>query len=221
MTKSFENLLSKEDSMKKLLVLFMVLGIASISNAAVVTMLGDASGTYSGGSKTVTVTYPVDYTLYVWGSSDLAIESDSDGNPLPETGLDNIQMFLQYDTTKVNLKGGLLSNYSAVSGNPWGTTIAGKGQGTYGGLGYVEGAMLSTSGVDAYSLQKIFKIVLTATQGGSASLKANVSGTHQSKQGNSVAGTDYWATEGSITFVPEPMTIGLLGLGALFLRRRR
>jgi len=211
--------------MNKLLVLMLVLGLASLASATPVMLLGDAAGAFGTGNTNIT-TVPAGgaYALYVWASSDLALGYDEYGEVIPTSGLDNIQVFLQYDTSKVNLTGGLTSNLAAVSGNPYGTTWSGRSQGTYDGLGFAEGALLPSGNVDAYALRQMIKMTVTvATLGNTTtiSMLPNVSATHQSFQSNSVMGDQYFATAGSVTFVPEPMTIMLLGLGGLFLRRRR
>jgi hypothetical protein len=208
--------------MKKFLVLLMVLVMASIASATPLMKLGDATAPFTSGSATATLSRST-FDLYVWASSDIMFNSDSDGqgDPDPRTGLDCIQVFLQYDTTKVNLTGGLISNLAAVPGNPYGTTWTGRRQGTYDGLGFCEGALLPSINVDVFPLQKIMKASFTFVDWGSITMLPSVSSTHQSLQGNSVAvGGMYPAIRGEI-WAPEPMTIGLLGLGAVLIRRKR
>jgi hypothetical protein len=204
--------------MKKLLVLALVLGMATMASATPVMKLGDATAAFSTGSSTMTMSAGGTYDLYVWASSDLVFNPDD-----ITTGLDNIQVFLQYDTTKVNLTGGLISNLSAVAGNPFLTAWYGKSQGTFDSLGFAEGALVNMAGVDAYPLQQVMKMSLTVATPGATTTVTMMSpgGNHESFQGNSVMGDKYFATTGSVTFVPEPMTIMLLGLGGLFLRRRK
>jgi hypothetical protein len=205
--------------MKKLLVLVLVLGMATMASAVPVMKLGDAAGAFGTGNTNITtVSAGGTYDLYVWASSDLVLNPDD-----ITTGLDIAQVFLQYDTSKVNLTGGLIANLVALS-NPFGTSWSGRSQGTYNSLGYAEGALINVNGVDAYALQQIVKMSLTVASLGATTtvtMTPNATMTHQSFQGNSVMGDQYFATAGSVTFVPEPMTIMLLGLGGLFLRRRK
>lgn len=209
--------------MKKLLVLMLVLGLASFASASPVMKLGDSAGAFSTGSSSIEISPGGTYDLYVWSSSDLSLEYDTDDAVIPSSGLDNIQLFLQYDTTKVNLWSGAITKLSAVSGNPFGTTWSGRSQGTYNSLGFCEGALINMNGVDAYAMTKIMKITFAVTTPGAATtvkLLADITTTHDSFVGNSVAGSQF-VTEGTMTFLPEPMTLVLLGLGGLFLRRRR
>jgi len=210
--------------MKKLVVLMLVLGMAAMASASPVMKLGDTNGVFTTGSSTVEVSAGTTYDLFIWASSDVPVELDSDEVPVPSSGLDNIQIFLQYDTAKVNLSGGLVTNLRAMAGNPFGTIWSGRSQGTYNSLGFAEGALIAAGNVDTYAMMKVMRITVTvATPGASTTVtvKPNVSTTHQSFQSNSIAGEMYWAVEGSMTFLPEPMTLVLLGLGGLFLRRRR
>jgi len=212
--------------MKKLVVLMLVLGMAAMVNASPVMKLGDTNGAFTTGSSSVTVSAGATYDLFIWASSDIPMDIDSDEIPIPSTGLDAIQLFLQYDTSKVNLWSGAISKLSAVSGNPYGTAWTGKSQGTYDGLGFAEGALLPASVIDSFAMQKIFRVIFSVSNPGSSTtvtLKTYypTSQVHDAFQGNATTGEKYYAVEGSMTFLPEPMTLVLLGLGGLFLRRRR
>jgi hypothetical protein len=157
-------------------------------------------------------------------------DSDGEGTPDNRTGLDTIQVFLQYDITKVGLTGGSVSRLSALSGNPFGTSWTGRTTSTYNGLNYAEGALIPSSNVDQFGWTKIMQVYLTVGAPGTTttvSLLPNVTTTHDAFQGNSIVIAEgngegkYPAIQGAVTFIPEPMTMALLGLGALFLRRRK
>jgi len=211
--------------MKKLVVLMLVLGMASLASAAPVMKLGDTNGAFTTGSSTVEVSAGTTYDLFVWASNDIPVEFDTDEAPIGTSGLDIIQVFLQYDTAKVNLSGGLITNLRAMTGNPYGTAWSGRSQGTYNSLGFAEGALLPASNVDTHDLVKVMRITVTVSNPSVSTTVAmlqNVAATHQSFQGNSMDNdAHYFAVEGSMTFLPEPMTLVLLGLGGLFLRRRK
>jgi len=199
--------------MKKLLVLALVLGLASLASAVPVLRFGTLTAPFGTANTDILITDPVVIDIYVWGSSDLVLDPEN-----MATGVDIAQIAVRFnDITKVNLSGALITKFTAVSGNPFmTTTVAGR---AYSGTDTIMGALISLDGADAFAMTKIFKLTLDAQVGGVASF-LNLASPLETFIGNSVAGTKY-ASSGSVTFIPEPMTMMLLGLGGLFLRRRR
>lgn len=210
--------------MKKMLVLALVFAVASLANATAVIQFGNASGAFGPGNTIIsTVAVGGTYDLYVWASSDAVVDFDPETfDPLITTGVDNIQLFAQFDTTKVNLTANSIGNLSAVSGNPFGTTWSGRAKGTFNSLGYAEGALIAAGQVDAFPMTKIMKLALTVSALGQSSTVSMLSpgGTHETKIGNAVNGQYGYGTS-SVTFIPEPMTMTLLGLGGLLFVRRK
>jgi len=208
------------------LLMLVVVGVAS---ATPVMRLGDVTAPFATHNTLIsTVANGGSIDLYVWASNDIPLAyfpPDDPDNPdgvRPESGLDNAQVFLQYNTTLVNLQTGAISKLVAVTGNPFGTTWSGRTQGTFNSLGFAEGALLPASNADAFEMQKIMKVTFTvATNSPNTTVRMfpNASISHQSFIGNTVAQTQYFGDD-LVTFVPEPVTLVLLSLGGLFLRRR-
>jgi len=221
--------------MKKFLALMLILSAATLATASPMIKLGDINGVFALGNTNVsTVAAGGLYEVYVWASSDRALsyypEDDPDfpGEVIPSSGVDNFQFFLQYNAALVNLDGGLISKIVAINPSPmYATPWSGRTQGTFGGLNFCEGALIPAANADVFGMTKIAKVIFkVATIGANTkvTLTADASLTHQSKIGNSAAGLDFFAASGantqSVTFVPEPATLMILGLGGLLLRKR-
>jgi hypothetical protein len=201
--------------MKKLVVLILVFGLASIASAVPVMHLGTSTAPFPTDNTTITIAESgvIGYELYLWASSDIPWEEG-----VPETGVDIAQLALQLnDISKIDLQGHSITKFTAVSGNPMGTTVvAGR---AYDGTDKIKGALLSVDGVGPFSMSMLFKLVLDVYPGGTATC-LNLASPLETYIGNTVAGTKYRAFD-SVSFVPEPATIALFGLGGLLLRRRK
>jgi len=205
------------------LVVVALLVTASLAIATPVIKLGDASGVFGAGNTNVsTVAVGGLYEAYIWVSSDLVGTSGT-------AGLDNAQVFLQYNSALVNLNGGTIASLEALAGNPFGTVWTGPTTGTLGGLDYASGALLPSANVSAIPLTKIIKATFKVAALGATStvtLTADAGDEiHQSFVVNSANGdSQFFAASSpsqSVTFTPEPATMALLGLGGLLLRKKK
>jgi hypothetical protein len=179
--------------MKKLLVLMLVLGIASLANAAAINVLGDSS---------VGVGVTKTYTITISGS-------------IPDNGLISFDVEVHGSNAKATM-------------SSW--TIISTGRNTL--LDYV-GDLISTP--PDYGKEVVAAQDSGTTAIGSTLLSFDLTGvttgtidltTEEIAFFTVTAGggwNDLHPDMGSmqVTIVPEPMTLVLLGLGGLFLRRRR
>ena len=228
--------------MKKVLVLMLVLGMATMANATVIDVLVDGTGSISGNTGTNNTTdalvvgdiIPLKLVLnhnpYGGGSS-----PRYDGYALSSMDLD------------LYADGGSLVKESVISG-PMGDTYyitfdSGFGTTTYTadstGLSKVSGVaappILGDIGKPTIIVTDILLTVSDTDADGEVEINLGLNGTTQySDYWDDVALEQYmhpWTNEwgnavetslGDLTlFVPEPMTIALLGLGGLFLRRKK
>jgi hypothetical protein len=205
--------------MMSVLVMLVAVGLAS---ASPVMQLGDVNGVFAPGNTAINTTVGSVVDLYVWASNDIPLLYDENDEVLMESGLDNLQVYFQFNPVLANIA--TTGKLTGVSGNPYGTSWSGRTLGTYAGASFIEGALLPSGNADAFELRKIVKLSVTVAGLGAApavSLLPDVSITHQSFQGNSVAGTQFFAPAASVTFVPEPVSIVLLAIGGLGLLRRK
>lgn len=169
--------------MKKLLVVFLILCVASAANAA--------------------LTW-VDASMNDLTSIDI-VESGS------------VTVYLKSDTANLSMVNWVAPSDTGVARVTGGSDLTAAGDGaTYavdpsGYIGWARGESLP--GGDATSIKAglWYELVITAygTDGESMTM-----------------GSDYYAAGGSndvltVNIIPEPMTVALLGLGGLFLRRRK
>jgi len=214
---------SKEDDMKKLLVLLLVLGMVSTANATMSIYIG-ASSTSSTALTSMTLAAPGTFRVYVWAQADRALVYDEEDPPnLIGGGVDQAEFCLSYDNdiiTADSVSGSTSAPFGAA--NSWGAIAGAVDTGNlvaYGGyLGGLQGAFGPTY---------MGRVNLTANKGGVYTItQQNISETRQNYFAASTIPTDtfLWTTTASsleVTVIPEPLTIALLGLGGLFLRRRK
>ena len=184
--------------MKKLLILMLVLGLASAANAVIVQLSVDGSTDGAGNTTTVT------------SLSTLGIVSDTDGTE----GKD----------MRLTIGDGTYGDYGTIV--IWNNS--GSGTHTDGG-----NAGDDSSVTDLGVVGTIYNHYATVTSLDSASPFNYAAGTHFTTPitytGASAAQTltielrdsSLAVLDTVVVAVPEPMTIALLGLGALFLRRRK
>lgn len=166
--------------MKKLLVLALVLGVASMASATLLTVIADDAEILLGDTTTVNIVAAVDYGMF--DGEDWVIGVSAEG--------------ALSDITVADVAGAVLvSNGDAamfgVPGGFWGVTMAPA-------VGIItEGTVL-------------FSLTLTGMELGIAQINM-IDLTAGGVPGAST----------SVLVTPEPMTMALLGLGGLFLRRRK
>jgi hypothetical protein len=212
----------KEDVMKKLLVLLMVLGMCAGANAGVI----------GGLSLTVNGQNPDQYPGIVLHPSDtIEIDIEGDGtapNPTPYLlilGPGSIDGgVILYDP------GSTLALYSDAEAKLalWGMTMAEAqafmamptedgGWGVPGVMDFSQAEMVSDKGIPPATIGMLANSIIFHCEGPGQVLIRLVN------VGSDDAGmtvlSDYDTL--NITQIPEPVTVGLLGLGALFLRRRK
>jgi len=159
--------------MKKLMILLLVLGIASVSNAAyVLTWSADTLTLNIDETKVVTISSSTADPYGVWAMNDVSTVAE-------------------------------VTAVSALA-NAGGNAAATKDYMGYTGWWYLEAMDVSEPFTTAAGAQW------------SVSIKGLAEGTYN-------LSTDAYGTDDvlAVTVVPEPMTLVLLGLGGLFLRRRK
>ena len=204
----------KEKMMKKLLIFMLVLGLASVSQATLTTLVVGGNQQYSGtAGETISIDLIADT---VWSGavlSSLVEASEVDGD---EQAL---------ASNVVNMGGVIATPTTSTTG----VTIDAAGYAlNYLGNLYVSGAASANPAVTAGTVTLSFDYTLPSTissdywvtplkpdelfyySGGSFA----VEGTYSNLAAVNVP------IEG-LHIIPEPMTICLLGLGGLFLRRRK
>ncbi len=164
--------------MRKLLVLFLVLGLTSAANALLITV-DEQEGDFFEVDITSTITVVSEDTSSWLGY--LIIEEGGAGS------LENVVIL------------------DAAGNSATATTYTEAGWGT----GYELTASMSPEGIPAIAAGSQFSFDYVGTIGDTATISVFVD--------------DYTTLVASVnvTVVPEPMTVLLLSLGALFLRRRR
>ncbi len=164
--------------MRKLLVLFLVLGLTSAANALLITV-DEQEGDFFEVDITSTITVVSEDTSSWLGY--LIIEEGGAGS------LENVVIL------------------DAAGNSATATTYTEAGWGT----GYELTASMSPEGIPAIAAGSQFSFDYVGTIGDTATISVFVD--------------DYTTPVASVnvTVVPEPMTVLLLSLGALFLRRRR
>jgi hypothetical protein len=181
--------------MKKLLILMLVLGVASVANAAIQIELRDAAGTTTIATGTATgvdLQLGTNYTVYVTGA---VADSPATGGIYGPTwtASDWTNLGPANSTTYVDDTGDLsFCNWvAAYQGYDWQAKDSGMGPGvSTGDWVHVD---LTALAQGSYSLGLFDYAVSSATA--VATISGNV--------------------------IPEPMTVALLGLGGLLLRRRK
>ena len=165
--------------MKKILVLFLVLGMASAANAMLIKVDDQEGDSFEVNIKSTITVVSEDASSWL---GYLIIEEGGAGS------LENVVIL---DAA------GDIGAASAYSEAGWGT-------------GYELSASMSPTGVPATAAGSQFSFDYVGSVGDIATISLFTDPEYTTP-----------AASVNVTVVPEPMTIVLLGLGALFLRRRR
>lgn len=180
--------------MKKILILMLVFGMASVANAGFVILDGSGNtATPTAVAGTGSMTLYVQYTASDCMLADVELDADqsatiSDGSILLAAGYDTDYSGF-FDPITTGMQREVVAGYSDGS-----TTVPSSSNLFSFGVSWSAvdaGETIAVTGADYYSVGTDW-YPITAT----------------------MAGYD-------ILIVPEPMTIALLGLGGLFLRRRK
>ena len=193
--------------MRKLLILIVVLGVTSMASAALTLMVSDSgdAGTYYDPPEASS--YFVNESDYIW----IGIYNDADGSVLdPRKG----QYFLALESTPGATWTGAWQQYKPplVANAPDNYMFGSPSTYMPYGIGNVDVWMVNTSDGDpaTWNLQG----VLDAKE-----LHSSLAGSSETvyllDQALTILDTI------TIHQIPEPITIALLGLGGLFLRRRK
>jgi len=199
--------------MKKMLAVMLVLVMASVSSAAIVEL---AEMTYNGAGE---------HIAYVGG--DIPAGSFAVGDIIPLAivvyggDAQALQLFIEASAglqfvdggrEVVDFRGVLYSDPLATAAGvlDFNTSVAVAAA----AVGYEGAATPPANIADGSAVMWGFSVKVLDANGGTLSFSSNSRVVDDNQQ-------DMVATLNGITFVPEPMTVALLGLGGLFLRRRK
>jgi hypothetical protein len=192
--------------MKKLLVLLLVLGMASAASAALqISVNGDPE--------------PVDSQIYLFPSDTIELDVYSDIDLVPGGEGENMYWVLTVDTALGSISGGRVAvadphtdwYFDGPYDDAVGNGIQGLPAGQNGVLGYV-----ATLGA-TIPAQTLFDQIIFHCEWDSGPTVITLWAADPS---TATVDQEPWDTV-TIHQIPEPMTVALLGLGGLFLLRRR
>jgi hypothetical protein len=226
-----------EDDMKKLLVLALVLGMASMASATPTIWFGTSSSSSTAIATTMTPAASSNFRLYVWASSDVPVVSTYDDDQeqwvVVGGGIDGIIFTAAFDSTRISAYSTTVTSTistpstgaTTTLGTALGVQFDADGSNSLLKFGYATGVGSYQDVFTAYlgSIRFLEGATVYATdikmyQG---SIDARQTFEEEALANGSPGTRDYSSETIHINGIPEPMTMALLGLGGLFIRRRK
>lgn len=192
---SISTIFRKGKKMKKLIVVLMVLSMATMANAALVLSISGPSSLLEGQVGTYTVSYS-------W-------------NGMPSTGSETL---VSADTDIVSDLGSIGRGVILTTNRDTNLDIVGMDSLT----GNYEVLLINdVANTDFGFPYQLFSFTLTAPAANGTAHIRLLENSYYDENWNQITSSDLILNGKTVTIIPEPITVTLLGLGGLFLRRRK